>query len=72
MPNAVNNEALQRMGASFGIGLPISMRSTTRVNLGIDYSERGKNQIGWIQEQTLRFSLGVSFTEQWLDARKYD
>ncbi len=66
---------LSRVGASFGIGLPISGRQAlnqfTLINLGLEFSKRG-NTKNLLKESMFRFSLGFSLSDLWFGKKKYD
>jgi hypothetical protein len=66
---------LSRLGASFGMGLPISGRQAlnqfTVINIGLEFSKRGNNK-NLLKENMFRFSLGFSLSDLWFGKHKYD
>ena len=76
-PDYINvGQKLSRFGASFGMGLPISIsrlapNQFTLINLGFEYSKRGNNK-NILRENMFRFSLGFSLSDLWFVKRKYD
>ena len=68
----VNGQDLYQTRLSLGLGLPLSYRSFTRINVGGEWAYRGQTDYGLVLEHHFRFVLGVSFTEPWLSPKKYD
>ncbi len=68
-------QKLNQMGASVGLGLPLSGgRQTsqfTLINLAFEYIKRGNND-NLLKENMFRFSLGFSLSDIWFVKRKYD
>jgi hypothetical protein len=67
---------MNRIGASFGMGLPIALNRNapnqfTIINLAFEYMKRG-NDSNKLKENLFRFSLGFSFSDLWFGKRKYD
>ncbi len=67
----VNNESINEFGMSFGLGLPIG-RMFSNANLGIELGRRGTKDSGLIQENFLRFSVGLSLNDKWFTKRKFN
>lgn len=69
---------LTRYGASFGVGVPITVlrSSATTVNFGMNLGRLGTTKNGLIREQYIGWFLGVSITpgvgDLWFLKRKYD
>ncbi len=68
----VNGKDLYQTRMTLGLGLPLSYRSFTRINIGGEWAYRGQTRHGLVLEHHFRFVLGVSFTEPWLSPKKYD
>jgi hypothetical protein len=68
----VNGRDIYQTRVSLGLGLPLSYRSITRINLGGEWAYRGQTDHGLVREHHFRFVMGVSFTEPWLSPKKYD
>lgn len=68
-------QKLNQMGASFGLGLPISGgRQTsqfTLINMAFEYIKRGNND-NLLKENLFRISIGFSLSDIWFVKRKYD
>ena len=68
---------LPQFGLTFGLGLPIANYSAisrsqfTVVNLGFEYSKRGKND-NLLKENLFRISAGLNFSDLWFNKRRYD
>ncbi|MEE2771864.1 MAG: hypothetical protein VX712_06575 [Bacteroidota bacterium] len=70
----VQNESIKEFGMSFGLGLPMGLRSTdpfSNINLGIELGRRGTTDQGLIQENFLRLSIGLSLNDKWFTKRKF-
>jgi hypothetical protein len=57
------------MRFSLGIGLPLQKSGST-VNLTMEAGQRGTTQMGLIQEQYLKMTVGLSFHDIWFVKRK--
>ena len=68
---------LPQFGLTFGLGLPIANYSVisrnqfTIINLGFEYSKRGKND-NLLKENLFRISAGLNFSDLWFIKRRYD
>jgi hypothetical protein len=71
LPNSSNNNnQFKEVGINFGLSLPVGRYSS--VDLATRYARRGDISETNIEEEVLRFSLGISFNDQWFIRRKYD
>jgi hypothetical protein len=61
---------LDEFGISFGIGLPIK-KSKSTVNMSATLGRRGTIQNGLINENFIRFTIGVNVFENWFFKSKY-
>jgi hypothetical protein len=73
----VNGQQLQEIGMGFGIGLPVMNNTTrSRINLGVELSERGSLENGLMRERSVNFFLGLTITpdvrESWFKKRRLD
>lgn len=71
------NEQINDFGISFGLGLPIvTQRSSSSVNFGVTYGQRGNEAQGTINEDYVGFNVGISlspgFYDRWFRKSKYD
>jgi len=62
---------LSEIGISFGLGIPLR-RSQSMLNLGMEFGRRGTTAEDLIQENFMRFVLGVSVHERWFVKRRYE
>lgn len=71
------DKELKQYGLTFGMSLPIGNYSRlspgqfTMINLGLEYSNRGKND-NLLKENLFRVSLGLNFSDLWFNKRRYD
>lgn len=69
-PLYLKGKHLDELGISFGLGLPIK-KSRSTVNLSVSIGKRGTIQNGLVQENFIRFTLGVNVFENWFFKSKY-
>jgi len=69
-PLNLKGKHLEEFGISFGIGLPI-MKSKSTVNMSATFGKRGTTQNGLINENFVRFTVGVNVFENWFFKTKY-
>ena len=69
-PLYFKGQHLNEFGISFGVGFPIK-KSKSTVNLSASVGKRGTIQYGLIQENFIRFTLGVNVFENWFFKSKY-
>lgn len=67
----LRNQRIDEFGISFGIGLPLPRTSST-INLAVELGSRGTKKENLIQENFVKFTLGVSIFERWFVIRKYE
>jgi hypothetical protein len=71
------DKELPQFGVTFGMGLPLGNYSTvsrtqfTIINLGFEYSKRGKND-NLLKENLFRISAGLNLSDLWFIKRRYD
>ena len=66
----LNGHSINKIGVTAGVSLPLP-RTFSRVNLALEVGRYGTKQDGLIQENYLRFDLGVSVFENWFMKRRY-
>lgn len=73
-------QQIDELGIGFGLGLPIvktfngangKVAIISRVNLGLEYSQRGTTENNLIKEDYLRITIGLNFNDKWFIPRKY-
>lgn len=69
-PMSFKGKHLDEFGISFGIGLPIK-KSKSTVNLSAIIGKKGTTQNGLINENFIRFTVGVNVFENWFFKSKY-
>ncbi len=62
---------INEFGISFGFGLPLP-RSYSTINLGIEIGRRGTTANDLIQENFVKFTLGIALKERWFIKSKYN
>ena len=68
---------VDEMAVSAGLGLPflinrrmVSTEENAKLNLSVEYVDRGTLKSGLVQENFFRIMLGVTFTDRWFQVRK--
>jgi len=67
----LNNENLQKLGISFGLGLPLK-RSRSKLNFAVEFGKVGTIDKNLIQENYVQISFSISVYERWFFKKKYD
>lgn len=68
----INNKQAMYYAATFGFSLPFK-KSTDRIHTAFEIGKIGKQTATTIQQNFVRFSVGVSFNDKsWFVKRKYD
>ena len=70
MSTIINNTPLSEKAISFGLGLPLAGYSN--VNVGLEISQRGRNDLGLIKESAIALRVGMSLNDIWFIKRKYN
>lgn len=65
-----NNNRINELGVSFGIGLPIK-KSNTLINISFEYINKGTKENDLIKEDYFRLGLSFSAKDLWFFKRKY-
>ncbi|MCF8309160.1 MAG: hypothetical protein K9I68_09145 [Bacteroidales bacterium] len=66
----IEGDQLSEFGISFGVGLPIK-NSQSSINLGVEIGQRGTTDNNLIEENYVKFTLGLAIFERWFLQRKY-
>ncbi len=72
-PRSFNNDQLNRIGATLGLGFPITLprQQTSFVNLAVEAGQFGLDEA--ISEQYIKFTLGFTLNDNtWFFKRKFD
>jgi hypothetical protein len=69
-PINLKNHHLDEVGITFGLGLPMK-KSRSTVNLSASVGRKGTVEDGLIQENFIRFTVGVNIFENWFIKSKY-
>lgn len=76
----LNGEPIAEYGMSVGAGVPLKIRKTrdnsafilSKINLSVEYFKRGTLNGSLLQENHLRFTLGITFEDEWFQKWKFD
>lgn len=70
----LNNQPIQDVALTFGVGMPLRMTGLSNVNLGLELGQRGTTKAGLSKENYLKFTVGFSFfgEDYWFVKVKYD
>jgi len=66
----VNQQDIKDFGINFGLGIPVGRIS--KVNLGVEFGQRGTDDFGLIKENYLNFMIGVSLNDLWFIKSMYN
>ncbi|QCX40755.1 hypothetical protein FF125_20770 [Aureibaculum algae] len=66
---AINNDKVNDLGMSFGVGLPIG-KQLSNLNLGFEFGKRGEINNSLIKENYFNFRLGLTLNDRWFVKRK--
>jgi opacity protein-like surface antigen len=69
---SVNDSRVKNYTFSAGVGLPISLRTNSMLNISYSYGQKGRVSNGLIQENFHMVTLNFSFDGKWFIKRKYD
>lgn len=67
----LRNQRIDEFGISFGVGLPLP-RTNSTINLAVEAGSRGTEKANLINENYVKFTLGLSIFERWFVIRKYE
>lgn len=70
-PVRLRNTDLNYYALTAGLSLPFK-RTTDRLHTAIEIGRRGTKNAGLIQENFVRFSVGLSLNDRWFVKRRYD
>jgi len=72
----LKGKPINEYAVSAGFGIPIRMKFPPRImpsiNFAIEAGQRGTKSDNLLKEQYVRFHLGISISEEWFIARKFD
>lgn len=70
----LNDQPIQDVALTFGVGLPLRMTGLSNVNLGLELGQRGTTKAGLSRENYLKFTIGFSLfgEDYWFVKMKYD
>jgi len=67
----IDGASIKEFGMSFGLGLPLR-KSSTMINLAMEYSQRGTTDNNLIREDYFTFSVNLTLGDIWFIKRKFD
>ena len=70
----LNDQPVDDVALTFGVGMPLRMTGLSNVNLGLELGQRGTTKAGLSRENYLKFTVGFSFfgEDYWFVKVKYD
>lgn len=70
----LNNQPIDDVALTFGVGIPLRMTGLSNVNLGLELGQRGTTKAGLSKENYLKFTIGFSLfgEDYWFMKAKYD
>ncbi|MEM6719544.1 MAG: hypothetical protein AAF611_09530 [Bacteroidota bacterium] len=68
----VNDYRVENYTFSAGVGLPISARTNSMLNISYSYGQKGRVSNGLIQENFHLLTINFSFDGKWFIKRRYD
>lgn len=70
----LNDQPIQDVALTFGVGIPLRMTGLSNVNLGFEVGQRGTTKAGLSKENYLKFTIGFSLfgEDYWFMKMKYD
>lgn len=69
-PYVINGSQVNDFGINFGWSLPVGRASN--LDMAFTYGQRGNVDDTLLEEKYYRFTLGITFNDQWFIKRKYD
>src|SRR5690606_9576989 len=67
----VNNQNINDMGVSAGLGLPIGS-GFSDLTFAFEYGQRGTKSAGLVQENYFNINIGLTITDRWFRKFLYD
>ncbi|BFM43317.1 membrane protein [Flavobacterium sp. CFS9] len=68
----VNNQEINDLGMTLGMGIPLNNGSFSNVNIGLEFGKRGTMSAGLVQENYFNFSMSFSFNDKWFVKSKFN
>ncbi|MFN0050431.1 MAG: hypothetical protein ACKVOU_15010 [Cytophagales bacterium] len=72
LPFTLKNTEINDFGGSLGLGLPVGKGGIGMLNLAVAVGRRGTTQNGLIEENYLKFFVGVNINDRWFIRYKID
>lgn len=67
----VNNESINELGMSFGVGLPVG-RLFSNANVAFEIGQRGTTASNLVQENFFNVNISLSLNDRWFEKRKFN
>ena len=67
----VNNESINELGISFGVGLPVG-RLFSNANVAFEIGQRGTTASNLVQENFFNVNISLSLNDRWFEKRKFN
>ena len=71
MPFQIAGQSVNENAITFGLGMPLK-RTTSTVNLGFEFGQRGTASKGQLVEQYVNLSVGFMLNDLWFQRSKID
>ncbi|AWH84944.1 hypothetical protein HYN59_07300 [Flavobacterium album] len=69
----INGEAINDMGLSLGVGLPIGGRiGGSNLNIGAEFGQRGTTSANLVKENYVNLFISLSINDRWFQKRRYE
>lgn len=68
----INGVAIPEYGFTTGLEMPLNPQGSARLNLVLDFGQRGSIENGYVMENYIKTTLGFTFNNIWFVKRKYD
>lgn len=70
----INDQPINDVALTFGVGVPLRMTGLSNVNLGLELGQRGTTAAGLTRENYIKFTVGFSLfgEDYWFMKVKYD
>ena len=68
----IRDTSIPSYGVTFGMGMPFSYKTVSRLNFSVDIGQKGSSKDGFVSELYGKVNLGFTFNSLWFIKRRYD
>ncbi len=68
----IDDKKIADYGLTVGMGMPLSIKSFSRLNFSVDIGQKGSSAGSLVLESYLKTTIGFTFNDKWFIKRKYD